>query len=340
MNGTRQSALVTRRAFRDLNVCTSCRKTLHQRHYALAAAQVAHVPAPSLDQVPPVTQASAPRLSYKTHAGVVLARPPQITRDLTPFERAYFFYQRRLNERLALPFTRYFYFKKGTPADLEWKRKQKDRQTAARDIGVYNAYSKEGWNDELLVGSKESDPEHQAEALLSDAEAPGIGSEEMGEPKRETIERPMPRITEADRTNDLRRLDRKLDRTIYLLVQEETGRWRFPASGLAGKESLHQAAERTLVQGGGLNMNTWVIGNAPIGHYKFNYPKPRLIAEKAAQEFGEITFYMKARIMTGQPNLQENRLGLVDFKWLSKDEVRGAVTVQYWAAVKNMLADR
>jgi large subunit ribosomal protein L46 len=165
---------------------------------------------------------------------------PLLTRELTSFEKAFYFYQRRMNERLAMPFTRYFYFKKDTPADIEWKRKIKDRQTAARDIGVYNAYSEESWNDELLVGAKESETEHQVEALLKDAEVPGVGGSERGESKTEVVERPMSRVTEADKKGDERSLERKLDRTLYLLVQEAQGRWRFPAANLVGRESLHQ----------------------------------------------------------------------------------------------------
>jgi len=287
-----------------------------------------------------VTETSAPQPSFRLSAGVVLSRPPQITRDLTSFEKAYFFYQRRLNERLVLPFTRYFYFKKGTPADLEWKRKQKERQTAARDIGVYNAYSKEGWHDELLVGASESEPEKQLEAIIKDAEVPGIANEELGESSVEPVEKPMPRVTEADKAGDEKSLNRKLQNTLYLIVKGSEGRWSFPTSGLVGKENLHEAAERILVQSGGVNMNTWVVGNVPIGHYNYKFPKAILNKEKGVEEQGEKTFFMKARIMAGQANLAENKLGLADFKWLSKDEIEKTVSPRYWSSVRNMLADR
>lgn len=167
--------------------------------------------------------------SYGLRAGVVLSRPPLLTRDLTPFEKSFFLYQRRLNERLALPFTRYFYYPEGTPSDIAWKRKFKERQTPARDIGVYNAYSKEGWNDELLVGAEESEPEKQLEALLKDADT-----------EKEKVERPMPRETEADRTGDTKSLNRKLARSLYLLVESKQGGWEFPSASLTVKENLHQ----------------------------------------------------------------------------------------------------
>lgn len=182
------------------------------------------------------------------NAGVVLSRPPVITRDLHPFEKAYYLYQRRLNERLALGFTRYFYFKKNTPADIDWKAKQKERITAARDIGKYAAYSKEGWHDELLVGDKISEPDHQVEALLKDAESPSqtggpeanqeVGAEQLAATRKE-VERPMPRITEADQKNDQRSLNRMLQRALYLVVQGEDGQWVFPTTRIQGRENLH-----------------------------------------------------------------------------------------------------
>lgn len=79
-----------------------------------------------------------------------------------------------MNERLALPFTRYFYYKKDTQADVEWKRNAKVRKTASRDIGVYSGYGDEAWNDELLVGDETAEPRNQVDALIRDAEGKDI----------------------------------------------------------------------------------------------------------------------------------------------------------------------
>ena len=118
---------------------------------------------------------------------------------------------------------------------MEWKRKIKERKTPARDIGVYNAYGDEGWNDELLVGDRISEPEEQVERLLRDAE---VESREGDVVKKEIVERPAPRVTEADRSGDLRSLDRRLENTVYLVVKGEGG-WGFPSAVLARRESLH-----------------------------------------------------------------------------------------------------
>ena len=87
-------------------------------------------------------------------------------------------------------------------------------------------------------------------------------------------------------------------------------------------------------------MNTWVVGNWPVGHQILNYPQPRKDAEKGIVTSGEKTFFMKARIMAGKTELKDNELGLADFKWLAKDEIQRVLDPRDWNAVKNILAER
>lgn len=222
------------------SICRSCRDSISRNTYATAAAAV-HTEDQTSQYVPPVAQVST---AYAVNAGVVLSRPPQITRDLHPFEAAFFLYQKRLNERLALPFTRYFYFKKRTPADLEWKRKMKQRLTPARDIGKYQGYGDEAWNDEVLVGAEESKLEWQVGKLIEDAEnsgaegAPAATGAAAKKVDREPVDKPMSRTTEADEKNDTKSLNRALQRTLYLVVKDKEGRWQFPQDKLQ-EEHLH-----------------------------------------------------------------------------------------------------
>ena len=101
---------------------------------------------------------------------------------------------------------------------------------------MYNAYGTEGWNDEVLVGDSTSEPGEQVERLLRDAE---VESKEGDVVKREVVERPMPRVSEADRRGDLRSLDRRLERMVYLVVKTPEGGWGFPGAVLERRESLH-----------------------------------------------------------------------------------------------------
>lgn len=87
-------------------------------------------------------------------------------------------------------------------------------------------------------------------------------------------------------------------------------------------------------------MNTWVIGNAPIGHHQHDFLPASLQSSPNPNQIGSKTFFMKARIMAGQANLQDNVLGIKDFQWLAKEEVQKAVDSKYWRSVRNMLAER
>lgn len=87
-------------------------------------------------------------------------------------------------------------------------------------------------------------------------------------------------------------------------------------------------------------MNTWVVGNAPIGHYTLDFPKAITNTANNAEEVGEKVFFMKARIMAGQADLANNAFGDSEFKWLSKEEVQKVVKPKYWASVRNMLVER
>lgn len=92
----------------------------------------------------------------------------------------------------------------------------------------------------MLVGAEESEPEHQVEALLRDAEDVGEeGDNAAADAKKEPLEKPMPRVTEADKTGDVKSLNRSLQRTLYLLVKGGKGGWTFPTAGLVPKEDLH-----------------------------------------------------------------------------------------------------
>lgn len=99
-------------------------------------------------------------------------------------------------------------------------------------------------------------------------------------------------------------------------------------------------------------MNTWVVGNHPVGYYQYDLPEPREVTvpkhrnpdaepESFKQlQYGGKVFFMKTRIMAGQASLEKNVFGHTDFMWLSKEEVQERVTPRYWSYINNMLTDR
>lgn len=100
-------------------------------------------------------------------------------------------------------------------------------------------------------------------------------------------------------------------------------------------------------------MNTWIVANHPVAHHTATYlagPRlttiePNRLVSTSAESFeqeehGEKVFFMKGRIMAGQPDLSKNEYGDVEFAWLAKEEVEGRVGRRYWDSVRNMLSER
>ncbi|CAI4218024.1 unnamed protein product [Parascedosporium putredinis] len=283
-----------------------------------SSSQPSSPPPPTTTRPPPVEPASIPKdnVRYLIKGGVILTRPPLLTKEETPFESSYYFYQKRLNERLVLPFSQKAFFKRDTPPQLDWSIKLKERNgVVAREIGQYNGRSATAWDDELRVGDKLSSPETLMNMLLKDAE----------------------QRTEADKTNDVKRLDRKLDRTLYLVVKTKDGKWEFPTAPVTTDEALHETARRALDDSAGVNMNTWLVGRVPVAHV---VNKPVVGTDGTETQRGVKSFFIKGRIMAGQADLASNKFGLQDFQWLTREELKETLTPEYFHGVRNMMADR
>ena len=87
-------------------------------------------------------------------------------------------------------------------------------------------------------------------------------------------------------------------------------------------------------------MNTWVVGNVPLGHYVRAYSQAQRDDKKNLGLRGEKVFFMKARIMAGQANLQGALEDLEDFQWLARGEIQTIFQPRDWNAVKNILGER
>ncbi|KAG6011924.1 hypothetical protein E4U43_008036 [Claviceps pusilla] len=322
------------------NVCSRCATSFIRvptRLYSATTVTSSQTsPPPSEDVVPPSPTRAPP--PYDVRSGLILTRPPLLTRKLHSFENAFFFYQKRLEERLNTPFITSIYFKPDTARRLDWNLKVEERKgTVAKEIGVYNGKSSKAWDDELKVGDDLSSQESVLECLLKDAEARVSDDAEVIKPEdRVPVERPMERETEADKKGDVRRLDRQLDKTLYLVVKNEDG-WGFPADVVAKDEDLHETAKRVLDQAAGVNMNTWIVGRVPVAHV---VKQPRQDPDGSITEKGQKTFFLKGRIMAGQADLKNNPFGYTDFKWLTREELEKELSPEYFRGVRNMMSNR
>lgn len=243
-------------------VCSHCARTrplssTTQRTLATATTTTGPVvepqPAPTAAgavQPPTAAAAAAPELPkhakalYRIRSGLILTRAPLLTREPTPFEAAFFLYQKRLNERLVSPFFKGFFFKPDTPPMLDWDLKLKERKgIVSKEIGLYRARGVSAWADEAPLGSVLADQAALRDRLAADSEVRFSDDGELiAEQDRVPVEKPMPRTTLADEQNDVRRLDRALDRTLYLVVKGRDGTWQFPSDSMSTEENLHEVS--------------------------------------------------------------------------------------------------
>lgn len=82
-------------------------------------------------------------------------------------------------------------------------------------------------------------------------------------------------------------------------------------------------------------MNTWFVGNAPMGHTTLHFREP-----SPEGKIADKVFFMKARIMAGQANLKGNKLDYSDFLWLTKEEIEGYVGAKYFRAIQPILGSQ
>lgn len=85
-------------------------------------------------------------------------------------------------------------------------------------------------------------------------------------------------------------------------------------------------------------MNTWMVGRVPVGHV---VNKPVYKEDGTSlQRKGDKIFLLKGRIMAGQADLKDNKLGLVDFKWLTKEELEAELDPHYYHSLRNAMVGR
>ncbi|KAJ1954463.1 hypothetical protein EC988_002420 [Linderina pennispora] len=228
-------------------------------------------------------------------AGVLLQRDPIVIQQAKGFELASDKYFQWLEYQSAEAFPRDFFLKKGSSAEKKWMDIEDER-----------------------AGEWLYDPENKPK--VKSVKKPVVGDEETGPEVSKRIE-VHSRETEADATGDVRSLERKLDRTLYLLVKNTQGEWVLPAGAVQGEELLHEAARRNLKEMCGEKMSVWMVGRGPVGH---------------EESKDGATFFVKGHILAGQAAPSKSLAA--DFKWATREEVEGTVAPAYWQSVKDMLS--
>ncbi|KAH6574619.1 hypothetical protein BASA60_005407 [Batrachochytrium salamandrivorans] len=131
-----------------------------------------------------------------------------------------------------------------------------------------------------------------------------------------------PKLSSADASGDVKSLDRAMQRSLYLVVKQNTfataastngtadTQWQLPTGDLFETETLHEAAPARLSELCGDLMDTWFVGKAPI-------------------------FYMKAHILSGKITPSDD---VIDYAWMTKEELVKQMDPEYYAHVSDMLS--
>lgn len=156
--------------------------------------------------------------SSTIQASVILSRQPVITRDATPFEQAYFDYREKFERQEAVATPTDFYFKKGSVAERRWKNEEQARLDAMTNPNVSLSDA---------VQQSQATWEKENESLVTATKAEKLD-----------------RVTKADQDNNVKSLDRALQRTLYLVVKKgEANPWQFPESPVENQEYLHEVSK-------------------------------------------------------------------------------------------------
>ncbi|KAJ8941594.1 hypothetical protein NQ318_012940 [Aromia moschata] len=142
------------------------------------------------------------------------------------------------------------------------------------------------------------------------------------------------RITDEDRKNDVKSINRKLDKHLIFVLNQKVGKEKYfmlPQDIRQDGETLRQTAERVLKQSVGSDVKTQIYGNAPCGFYKYKYPK-RVQDENGT--IGAKVFFYFARYLKGELPQKGS-----DFRWLDRQELQKSLPVDYSKCVFQFLVD-
>ncbi|CAD6891683.1 unnamed protein product [Tilletia controversa] len=261
--------------------------------------------------------------SNPIYASLVISRPPTLLRQPSELEQAFFAYNTKLRSALAQPFPRDFYFKKGSTAEQRFDDAEARRLSA------------------LQKGS--TDPLAFITGSSSDASSQGGAGGPAAADKNPDADlyKTLPRTTEADEKNNLQSLNRKLDRTLYLLTRPDASEgknspeWTLPTQRVdrsrQQKDNLHQAAQNAVVDQLGENIDVWLVSNLPIG------------VTKPASSSDRRTYYMQAHVLSGNVSAQSSKNakdGEEGYAWLTREEIEERLSKSrpgYWEQIRDFL---
>lgn len=196
---------------------------------------------------------------------LLVSRQPLILRSPTPLESTYFDYNQTLSRRLAQPFNKDFYFRKGSAGEVKFDQEEVERKKRFDEViqkAKQSSSSKQ--QQQQQAGAPDGNEVAQEKATAGEAEADLYAT--------------APRRTEADEKGDVKSLERALDRTLFLMFRQQGSQWRLPTRlvNRNEKETLHRVAAEPVTSALGEGLDIWMVSNMPVGMM----PRPSSLAGK------------------------------------------------------------
>lgn len=145
------------------------------------------------------------------------------------------------------------------------------------------------------------------------------------------------RTSDADIKNDRHSTQRKLDSSLVLVINQKLGnefKWALPQAIHKEGETLRQTAERALQQVATFHDQVQFMGNAPVGYYKYKYPK----AIRGNGVCGAKVFFFKAILLNHEDSLVVNKSDIIsDYLWLTHSELEEVLVPVLYKTVQSFL---
>ncbi|KAK4509320.1 uncharacterized protein ATC70_007671 [Mucor velutinosus] len=164
-----------------------------------------------------------------------------------------------------------------------------------------------------------------------------IPKQQIGEVYRAVssiVLRRLPLKEATSSTTDLKDTFRKPNEILYLLVKKPRKHhaYQFPQGGQDPGETASEAALRELREECGSNLKVKLIDKSPVGAYQYNFP-PKF--NRWDHSVGARVSFFRADWLNGQ--CQPDGKEIIDFAWLTKEELADYIHPEYKQAIDSFL---
>ncbi|KAI9480389.1 MAG: hypothetical protein EXX96DRAFT_537664 [Benjaminiella poitrasii] len=147
--------------------------------------------------------------------------------------------------------------------------------------------------------------------------------------------------SQLDNDHDMHNIQRKPVEKLYLLVKKprQDHAWQFPQGGLKkkGNETVPQGALRELAEECGEDIKVRLIDeDEPFCIYQYPFSIEFIMSKKKKKRYaGAKVQFVRAEWSSGQ--CQPDGKEIVDFGWMTQEEIRNYVSLEYYDGIKKIV---